>query len=827
MPMKRTFSCTLLALAGLACAVELSAQRLAGVEYHEPARKTPLAAGTKQPPGKALGWIPPLAALPPLDPKEIAAIEPRKGLEPVGVHRSPRQAMQGLGAASWKQAPDGTHVWSVELHSPAAAALRIRFEAFAAGAGEVWVHDGAGQVAGPYSGNGPARTAGAFWSDLIEGDRATVEFVPAAGTAIISAEPPFRIAAVSHLWSGPFAGSPSVEQAGSCQLDVTCEPDLEPTSRAVARLLFEDAGGSYNCTGTLLNNRNEDFTPYLLTAAHCIADQETAESLIAFWNYRTAICNGAPPRPVDSPRTAGATLAATMGDFDDLRGDMSLLVLTAVPDGAFFAGWEAAAPVAIGDAVYGVHHPQGSHMQLSRGEVVDDPFFRTSPDIYAVVQELEGRTEPGSSGSALFNEPGLVTGALSFGLLIPRDETACAVDPYYGGYTHFSALYPLVEQYLEGDAPPPAAPPPPPPPAEVAGIPIAAGDLTSFSLPAVTRPTLFREDSYRLDVPDGALSVTVRAEALTRGADIDLYLRYNEPPARTIGVIVADAAADSLSGIEEITLTAENGLRSGPWYIALAAYTRNLDIEGRLLVTIEEETGASADPEVTAVVSGATFALGPVAPGQIVTLFGQGLGPAAGFQPGLNALGVLPSTAAQTVVLFDEVPAPLFFVQSNQINLQVPYQLAGRGSVRIRVSRGGELSGAITAALDPAAPGLFALPGGAVIAVDAAGGLISADSPARRGDVVVLYGTGEGLTNGGNIAGAPALSAELARPLLPVTVSIGGAPAEVLFAGAAPGFVGLLQLNVRIPAEAEPGAQAPVRLRVGDSDSQAATIAVE
>ena len=803
----------------------LAAQRMSGLLSPQRDSKTVQKQAARQPPGKALRRAPPLAALSPLAAEARVSVKSRLGLEPIGLHRSTRGATTGLHAAAWTQAPDGASLWRLELRSPDAAGIRVRFEGFAAGAGEVWVHDDGGQVAGPYSGRGPVGAAGAFWSDLLLGDSLIVEYSPAAG-APTTGEPPFQIASVSHLWKSPLDDSVAIGQAAPCQLDVSCDPSLEETTRAVARILFEDDGASFNCTGTLLNNRNEDFTPYFLTAAHCISDQAAAESVIAFWNFRTSICNGGAPRPTDSPRTAGAILVSTLGNFDDFRGDMTLLLLDAAPDGAFFSGWQGTAPVQFGESVFGIHHPQGSHMRLSRGRVVEDRVFRTSPEIYALVQELEGRTEPGSSGSALFNAPGVVVGALSFGPRVPRNETACSLEPYYGGYTHFSVFYPFVEQYLEGDVPPPTGPPPDPVFVPVGSL-ISSGARTDFVLPAVERPTLFRTDSYRLEVPPGARSLTVRAEALTSGADIDLYLRRNQPPTLTIGVIVADASAATASGIEEIRLTPADGLQPGTWYISLAAHTTDLEIQGRLLATVEGGSTASGPPRLRAVVSGATFAAGAVAPGQIVTLFGQGLGPAEGIQPGLNAQGRLPSTVSQTVVLFDEVPAPLFFVREDQINLQVPYEVAGRGSVRVLVTRAGALTPPLTIAVNEAAPGLFSAPDIGAVAIDERGALSTPLNPVRRGEIVVLYGTGEGLTNGANIAGAPALGAQLATPLLPVTVKVGDAEAEVLFAGAAPNFVGLLQLNVRIPLDAPSGPAIPVSLRVGEFDSVTATIAVE
>ncbi|MBI1356983.1 MAG: hypothetical protein GC160_21805 [Acidobacteria bacterium] len=801
-------------------------QRLAGLEYKAPATAVPQRLAQPSPPGMRLA-PPPLAALEPLSDAEVAGIEPRVGVEPIGVHRDLTRAMTGLASAAWTQASDGSALWRLELRSPGAAALRVRLEGFSVGAGRVWIYDGEGQVLGPYSGSGPNGSNGMFWSDLLFGESAIVEYSPADGVA--RREPPFRVSSVAHLWQTPVPqdGSVAVDQAAPCQVDVTCSPELEPTTRAVARILFEEGDASYNCTGTLLNNRNEDFTPYFLTAAHCIRDQDVASTLIAFWNYKTSTCNGAEPRLADTARTAGSTLVATLGNFDDNGGDMTLLLLSDIPSSAYFAGWDAD-PVAIGADTITVHHPQASYMRVTTGTVVTDRIYNTSPDIYALVRETKGRTEPGSSGSALLSAPGVVRGALSFGPQIPRFRTACDVNPYYGGYTHFSAFYPMVQQYLEGDAPPPTetpAPDPTPEP-EPSGLVLSPGGAIDFTLPAVNNPTLFRTDSYRIDVPDNATSLTVRAEALTPNADIDLYLRYGQAASVVIGVIIADASSASASGTEEITWTTADGLRGGAWYASLASYSTGLAIQGRIQATIEVGAG-TGNPQISAVVHGATFSPGAIAPGEIVTLFGQGLGPPDGVQAALNTQGRLPSAVTDTVVLFDELPAPIFFVQSNQINAQVPYEVAGRGSVRVAVTRNGVLTNLVTVPVDDAAPGLFQLGAGRAVALNADGTLNGPDNPARRGDVVLLYGTGEGTTDGANVDGQPAATAPLARPVLPASVRIGGADADLLFAGSAPGFVGLLQVNARISLSSASGSAVPVTLRVGQTDSLSATIAVE
>ena len=101
--------------------------------------------------------------------------------------------------------------------------------------------------------------------------------------------------------------------AEDCHLDVTCYPEWSNSATGVARIAFERSEGSFICSGTLLNNNREDFTPYFLTAAHCVDTEEEARSTIGFWFYQTQTCNGELPDFQSVPYTEGARLLSTLG----------------------------------------------------------------------------------------------------------------------------------------------------------------------------------------------------------------------------------------------------------------------------------------------------------------------------------------------------------------------------------------------------------------------------------------------------------------------------------------------------------------------------------
>lgn len=208
----------------------------------------------------------------------------------------------------------------------------------------------------------------------------------------------------------------------------------------------------------------------------------------------------------------------------------------------------------------------------------------------------------------------------------------------------------------------------------------------------------------------------------------------------------------------------------------------------------------------------ATFAEGSVAPGEIVTIRGAGIGPLNGVSGEAGPNGTFPTQLAGVQVSFDGFPAPLLYVQGEQINTVVPWEVAGdynsvdKGGTEVSVKVGGVSTNAFTNPLAAAAPGLFvenAANQAAVLNQD--GTLNSPSNPAAPGSIIAIYGTGGGPTSPTGRTGT--LSPLIQAPLsLPVVVQIEGQNADVVYAGAAPGLIsGAIQINVRIPDTAISG----------------------
>ncbi|HVW84942.1 MAG TPA: hypothetical protein VHB50_09685 [Bryobacteraceae bacterium] len=234
---------------------------------------------------------------------------------------------------------------------------------------------------------------------------------------------------------------------------------------------------------------------------------------------------------------------------------------------------------------------------------------------------------------------------------------------------------------------------------------------------------------------------------------------------------------------------------------------------------------------VGAVINAASSVQSAIAPGEIVALFGAGIGPAALTQFTLSN-GSIGSDIAGVKVTFNGVAAPLIYVSSNLVAAIAPYELEGATTANIVVNYQGNNSATTVVPVTSVAPGLFtatATGAGQAAAVNQDGSLNSASNPAHVGSIISLYATGEGQTNPRGADGKLAASQPYPQPLAqPVAVTIGGQSAVVSYSGAAPTQVaGLMQINVQIPAGITVSNAVPVTLKIaGFSAQSGVTVAV-
>ena len=238
--------------------------------------------------------------------------------------------------------------------------------------------------------------------------------------------------------------------------------------------------------------------------------------------------------------------------------------------------------------------------------------------------------------------------------------------------------------------------------------------------------------------------------------------------------------------------------------------------------------GASDGPALSArdVVNAADYSGGRVAPGEIVVLYPRNAGPAVLAGAQLDSDGRTATMLGETRVWFDGIAAPMVYSVTGQVSAVVPYAVAGRKTTQVVVEYQGVRSPAVELAVAPSAPALFTLDStgkGQAGMLNEKGCCNSARNPAVRGGFAALYATGAGQTAPPGIDGAMAAFDRIADypvPALPVRVTVGGRPAEIQYAGAAPHAVaGLLQVNFRVPGDAPTSDAVPLVLMVGDARS--------
>ncbi len=240
-------------------------------------------------------------------------------------------------------------------------------------------------------------------------------------------------------------------------------------------------------------------------------------------------------------------------------------------------------------------------------------------------------------------------------------------------------------------------------------------------------------------------------------------------------------------------------------------------------------TPLAASSVISSVVNSASYLQGAVSPGELVTIFGANLGPPASAQGALDGDSVADSIE-NTQVMIGGAASPILYASSTQINAVVPFGVSGT-TTQIQVLYQGQPTASATVPIQPASPAVFSINGngggqGAILNQD--GSVNSPTNPASRGSEVALFATGAGLTTPASTDGL-LTTAPYPAPMLPVSVTIDGLPAHVVYAGAAPGLVaGVLQINVVVPANALQETYDQVVVTVGDYVSPSAvTITVQ
>ena len=345
----------------------------------------------------------------------------------------------------WTTLENGDRIWRMAYSSKNAYSINFLFDAFKIPVGaKLYVYNAEKtDLLRPFThhNNNPEEVLGTW---LVEGDHAYIEYYQPAN---VVGEAKITVGSVVHGYRTTASYEKSLGDSGDCNQDVDC--DITPASdpyqldtrkeevKAASAMIV--VGGTGNCSGTLVNNTNNDGKAYFMTANHC-GGGEGSWAFRFNWRSPNPSCSTTAGSPNGSynQTVSGATLRASSSE-----SDMELVEIT---DASFFinnsnlvwAGWNRST-TQVPNVNFGIHHPSGDIQKVCRE---DDGAYRASVNfngnsstkMWYIDQWELGVTEPGSSGSGLYNETGHLIGMLSGGGAACSGTVNNGAPDYYGRF---------------------------------------------------------------------------------------------------------------------------------------------------------------------------------------------------------------------------------------------------------------------------------------------------------------------------------------------------------------------------------------------------------
>jgi lysyl endopeptidase len=289
------------------------------------------------------------------------------------------------------------------------------------------------------------------WTPWTEGSAQVIELFspvePSAGAVAIEA--------VVHFTDSPLA---TTKAAGTCTVSTMCSTD-DPTldaailerKKSIAKMIFNDNGSAFLCTGTLLNTDRFP-TPFFLSANHCISNAAAASTLTTIWFYEATACGSTASNGASAQIAGGAQLTFTNYDVDETL----LRLNVSPPAGVVYSAWNRAA-VANGTPFVSLSHPKGDTARLALGTVGNELRIADRPQDMYGVSFTRGIIQGGSSGSGLFvlNGSSLELRGVLSGTTIRNspDGLSCTDLDEQGIYSRFEIFEPEIDAYLHTATP--------------------------------------------------------------------------------------------------------------------------------------------------------------------------------------------------------------------------------------------------------------------------------------------------------------------------------------------------------------------------------------
>lgn len=334
-------------------------------------------------------------------------------------------------SGTWHVLEDGTRIWRLKIVCRDALSVNFEFHQFDIPVGaRVHVLNGSGEFLGGFTREndhgdhvlGVQAMAGAW---------IMVEYSVPAGMRIGR----LKIGQITHGYRDVFKYARGLGDSGSCNNNVIC-PAYDPWDAQIRSVAIITVNGSGLCTGTLINNCANNGTPYFLTARHCLPGTNNVSTWVFRFNWESPSCTLNQNGPTNQT-VSGATLLA-----QNAGSDMALLQLNSTPPASYnvyYSGWDKSGTFPTSQVA--IHHPSGDVKKISFDNQGAGQATYGSAQCWRIFNWESGTTEPGSSGSGLWDQNNRLIGQLYGG------EANCSnnVNDYYG---RFDVSYPIIQSWL-------------------------------------------------------------------------------------------------------------------------------------------------------------------------------------------------------------------------------------------------------------------------------------------------------------------------------------------------------------------------------------------
>ncbi|MCP4553377.1 MAG: T9SS type A sorting domain-containing protein [Bacteroidetes bacterium] len=351
-----------------------------------------------------------------------------------------------INAGIWENVRNGDRIWRLSVRSEGAKALSAYFTDFyLPNHCELFIYnEDRSVVLGSYTSENNSDN-GIFATEMIEGEMITFELYQDRNS---KEEAKFTINEIGHIYQYAGWSDISLKDFGDsdpCEVNVNCSEGeyWQNQKRSVVMIVVNRNSVLRCCSGALINNANQDFTPYLLTAEHCCeyANASDYSNLVFYFNYETSNCENPNQEPTPNTMTGSQLLAkASLSQGSEFK---LLLLNNDVPPAfnPYFSGWDRRDQTS--QSGVSIHHPNGDIKKISTYRQplissiykggIEDPNGKFWKVIWAETVNGHGVTEVGSSGSPIFNSEGRLIGSLSGGW---AECSGLTLSDYYGKFSY-------------------------------------------------------------------------------------------------------------------------------------------------------------------------------------------------------------------------------------------------------------------------------------------------------------------------------------------------------------------------------------------------------